>query len=314
METLRWGYLFMLRCIKYLWMTSILMMVCGHQYASAQLTVQIGVAGFTPIVDESFNVLEGEGTNPIDCVLFLEVDENGDILPPDPVTGEPHPDNPMVASGKTRIGNQVPPQITQPGWFGYVLGGGLGGSEIGGKTIFARVYNANEPTNATFYGDSQTFLVPTTGAPEFWIIVPRTDQPIDPSADQDGDTLTDGEEIQMGTDPNEADTDQDGFDDPIELLAGTSATNELSFLGITQLYKGTNEVWHLGWDTVDSKTYQPQYFARTDLDGPVVFQDIGTMVTATSAYTEILLPPQFAPPISGETQAFYRVYLDVPLP
>ena len=286
----------------------------GGMSTQAQLFVQVGVQGFEAIVDESNDVLEGDGTTPLDLVHILEVDTNGMIHPPDVATGAPHPDNPLLPQGATRIGNQVPEHIVNPGWFGHTLPGAFEGAEIGGKTIFARVYNASDIASATFYSDSQTFTVPTSGTPQFWINVTKTDQPIDPSADQDGDTITDGDEIDMGTDPNKADTDGDGFDDPIEVLAGSSATNAASFLGITQLYKDTNDVWHLGWESADTKKYQPQYFERTDFDGPVVFQNIGGVVTASTMYTEILLPPQFSPPASSETQAFYRVYLDMNLP
>ncbi|NUP13623.1 MAG: hypothetical protein HOW73_46905 [Polyangiaceae bacterium] len=40
--------------------------------------------------------------------------------------------------------------------------------------------------------------------------------PVDPNANPDGDCLTNAEETALGTDPNVADTDGDGFDDCAE--------------------------------------------------------------------------------------------------
>ncbi len=42
-----------------------------------------------------------------------------------------------------------------------------------------------------------------------------------PNADSDGDGLTDGLEVALGTDPFSADTDGDGFSDSEEVAAGS---------------------------------------------------------------------------------------------
>ncbi len=52
--------------------------------------------------------------------------------------------------------------------------------------------------------------------------------PADPAADEDGDTLTNGEEAGLGTNPFLPDSDGDGSSDPMELTAGTDPLDALS--------------------------------------------------------------------------------------
>lgn len=57
--------------------------------------------------------------------------------------------------------------------------------------------------------------------------VPATPEPTpDPNKDSDGDGLTDGEELELGTDPNNTDTDDDGINDGDEVhIYGTDPLN-----------------------------------------------------------------------------------------
>ena len=50
------------------------------------------------------------------------------------------------------------------------------------------------------------------------------------NADSDEDGLTDGDEVSThGTDPLESDFDHDGYDDPTEIDAGTNPTDAADF-------------------------------------------------------------------------------------
>lgn len=51
---------------------------------------------------------------------------------------------------------------------------------------------------------------------------------MDMGADNDGDGISNGDEIDLGTDPNNPDTDGDGFDDAREWLEGTNPNYEYS--------------------------------------------------------------------------------------
>jgi hypothetical protein len=52
------------------------------------------------------------------------------------------------------------------------------------------------------------------------------DTEVDENEDSDGDGLTNGEEAELGTDPELADTDGDGVDDKDEVDNGTDPTND----------------------------------------------------------------------------------------
>jgi thiol-disulfide isomerase/thioredoxin len=51
---------------------------------------------------------------------------------------------------------------------------------------------------------------------------------LDPDGDEDGDGLSNGDEIKLGTDPENPDSDDDGFDDGDEVASGTNPAYEFS--------------------------------------------------------------------------------------
>jgi hypothetical protein len=53
--------------------------------------------------------------------------------------------------------------------------------------------------------------------------------PLDPAADEDGDGLSNAQELTLGTDPYKKDTDGDGFNDKVESLAGTDPNSATVF-------------------------------------------------------------------------------------
>ncbi|NBS07435.1 MAG: DUF5011 domain-containing protein, partial [Verrucomicrobia bacterium] len=52
---------------------------------------------------------------------------------------------------------------------------------------------------------------------------------LDPAADEDGDSLTNGTELSGGTNPYQKDSDGDGVNDPVEIADGTNPNNAFSF-------------------------------------------------------------------------------------
>jgi hypothetical protein len=52
---------------------------------------------------------------------------------------------------------------------------------------------------------------------------------LDPTADEDGDGLTNGTEISGGTNPYERDSDGDGVNDPVEIADGTNPSDASSY-------------------------------------------------------------------------------------
>jgi len=51
---------------------------------------------------------------------------------------------------------------------------------------------------------------------------------LDPNGDEDGDGLTNGQELTLGTDPRNKDTDWDGVNDPVEIADGTNPNDASS--------------------------------------------------------------------------------------
>ena len=56
----------------------------------------------------------------------------------------------------------------------------------------------------------------------------NADDEMDMGADNDGDGIANGDELDMGTDPNNPDSDEDGFDDAREWADGTNPNYEYS--------------------------------------------------------------------------------------
>lgn len=77
-------------------------------------------------------------------------------------------------------------------------------------------------TDADGLGDRLEVLLAPTGLDALVANVPAQCLEVDPLADDDGDTLTDCEEILLGTDPTLPDSDADGDPDPVEFSAGTN--------------------------------------------------------------------------------------------
>ena len=76
------------------------------------------------------------------------------------------------------------------------------------------------------------------------------------NADSDGDGISDGDEINThGSDPLLADSDNDGLADGQEIQCGTSPTNALDRLEITDFVSSTNQDFTIQWLSVGGKQY-----------------------------------------------------------
>ena len=77
----------------------------------------------------------------------------------------------------------------------------------------------------------------------------------DGSADTDHDGLTDGQEAQLGFNPNLADTDGDGYPDRSEWIAGTDGNNDDDRLNLVSAVAPEVEAYLFRWLSVTGRVY-----------------------------------------------------------
>ncbi|MFX0099418.1 MAG: PKD domain-containing protein [Candidatus Hodarchaeota archaeon] len=99
----------------------------------------------------------------------------------------------------------------QPVFFQWSFGDGTGNSTVQDPVhVFSSVGTSNVTLTITDASGDSEFLEVSN-----MILI------LDPTADEDGDELTNGEEIEIGTDPLDEDTDGDGYTDGEEIEAGS---------------------------------------------------------------------------------------------
>lgn len=209
-------------------------------------------------------------------VQFLLV--NGHLYPPD-VNGQPHPNNPVLFT--TRIGNGVINSPATAGKFSAAITPRPGMSPAGGQVktaIVARAFNASTMGAASFYEDSQVHTVELSRA-IFYPVMNATTNPLD-AADADGDGVNNSWEKSLGSDPQSRDTDGDGVSDGDEFLAGTSLTDEESFLAMVRVFPIPGGHLRAEWESVPGKQYQLQYAPGSLADPLMVFSNVNSVVTA----------------------------------
>jgi len=121
------------------------------------------------------------------------------------------------------------------------------------------------------------------------------------NGDSDGDGISDGDEIDIhGSDPLLADSDHDGLTDGQEIQSGTSPTNALDRLEITEFAASTNEEFTIQWSSVGGKQYDIHRSKSLPMDSYTTVAD-GIYATApTNSYTD---------PDATNGVHFYRIKL-----
>lgn len=236
----------------------------------------------TAIRDEFGNLLPGRhpdsmawGLSPVTGALVQIIHSlDGTIYAPNP-DGTPGSANNVVIQ-TLRIGEGINGALAESGQFGGSLDY-FNRSQASSPKIFARVFNQADLADASFYADSSLYEVPTWGDPysRFLADVTATDQPLDTS-DADNDGMHASWEKSYGTDPGNPDSDEDGIRDGDEMLAGTDALDDESFLAMVELMpQGARDMMFM-WAAVPGKVYQLQMNtnnllnpAFTDLNDPV---------------------------------------------
>ncbi len=261
--------------------------------ATASMRPPLFVGNIAPVTDQYGRPMRGSPLVAEAADRYrveIRLAPNGLIRPPD-TNGAGHYRNPLLVTNG----------------FAGVAGMGLnaGAEDSGlfcvifplrletGTQVFARVFNAPNAADATFYADTRAVAVPAAPATDL-VLEFQSAQPLDPG-DDDGDRLNNSWEKVLGTDPDNPDTDDDGMSDLHEMLAGTDGTDDQSKLAF-QLIRRDTAPAPLGrggtmikpirvkWQAVPGKTYQLEYVL--DLVGEP-FLELGDPVTAAEGETEI---------------------------
>lgn len=232
---------------------------------------------------------DGDEDDPISDLVVIYWASNSMIYPPD-YSGNPDPRNPQLATnGAWWIGSGCGP-LSAPGTFGASLWG-ESRPPVNSK-LFVRVFNAPTLGEASFFGDSQMFTVNGStydGKEQIVLTIDKTSYPVD-YRDDDLDGLNNSWERSLGSDPNSPHSDNDGYTDLEEWIAGSDPTDSDSFFVMTRIRPGIGggaEAF-VGWPSMAGKKYILQYAPElSDTDPNAQFGDIGVEVTAIGDYTEV---------------------------
>ena len=229
---------------------------------------------------------------PVQSYVELRVTTNGIIRPPS-TNGAPHPYHPLLTPDSVG-GMGLNASGVDSGLFCMVLPQ----RPAPNIRVFARVFNAPTPEEATFYADSRA--VAATPGDSSLVFEFGAAKALDPG-DADGDGLNNSWEESMGTsDRLTADYDGDGMSDLHEMLAGTSATDPGSLLAFRLVRREDADApaeagadWakpvRVSWQSVPGKQYRLEYVPMlTSVTGaPPVFVPVGDIVTAEEGDFEI---------------------------
>ncbi len=234
-------------------MLALLTGVSVSESAAPPMISQV-VAAATPIKDE-FGVTV-TGTDPDADFFGIPVVEgdlvqvllsaDGNIYPP---SADGTPDARTTVIATTRIGAGVSPNIASSGKFGCILTPRPGG----GSPIFVRVFNAPTAAAASFYADSQIFIVSSTQNDRFFAQFTSGMQPLD-TIDNDEDGVINSWEKSYGSNPDAIDSDGDSLTDADEVLAGTDLTDADSHFAVSRLEPANGDMI-LVWDTIPNRIY-----------------------------------------------------------
>jgi hypothetical protein len=141
------------------------------------------------------------------------------IQPPNPFSGEPHPDNAILMA--TKVGAGINPKRAACG-FAVAI------TPRPDVSFFVRVYNAPTTGEATFYEDSAIFTPSLTVDEVFYPQLTATTNPVNAALTADG--LSVSMKQSLGLNPYTADSDGDGIADADELRMGTDALSAASLM------------------------------------------------------------------------------------
>ncbi len=161
----------------------------------------------TPVVDEFSQPLSGADGDLVHVLAY-----GAGIQPPNPFSGEPHPDNAVLFT--SRIGAGMIRTTQRDGRFSTAI------IPRPDQPFFVRVYNAPSTAEASFYEDSDIYAPHLLYDTSFEPQLTATTNPINSAIGVDGLSVSLKESL--GLNPYTSDSDGDGITDRDELVVGTN--------------------------------------------------------------------------------------------
>lgn len=204
----------------------------------------------------------------------------GGVIYPPQMNGQPHPENPVIFT--TSIGVGVPDEMA-----------GCFATSIIPRPkfpFFVRVYNAPTLDEATFYEDSSIHTPADTVDVAFYPTLTATTNAID-TGDYDADGINNSWERALGLNMSQQDTDGDGVNDATEIEMGTDPLNANSVLPPFMLGAGGPYTLVADWDP----------HATPDYNAPApLLQSLSSAIQTTSdPYANLIFSLQVADALPG---------------
>jgi len=235
-----------------------------------------------PITDESgTNLLHGSSESPGCLVQIIQVtDTNNPVQPPFNLDGTVNTNILLLNSNAvTAIGAFASPDLARPGAFAHQAA-----KPSSGTKLYARIFNAANMYDATYYADSAVYTV--SSDEDIDAAIPPTTNSLD-MTDSDGDGLIDRMERYYGSSTVSADSDGDGMTDGEEKRAGTDMLDNSSFLAVGKITVVGDDVV-VEWESSPGVPYEIEY-TENIVGGESEFNGISSVIVADSALTQVTL-------------------------